>query len=282
MEQKQNLSIDDVQSILESVLFTVGRSISIQEMSKLFYAEKISVKEIKKALTILGKKYQELYHGIELKEVAGGWQLKTKEENKDYIRRLIKGRLFQLSAPALEVLTIVAYRQPCKKAAIDEIRGVESGHLLKTLVEKSLIALGPKSSDPGHYVTYKTTAQFLEVFGLKSLKDLPSDEDVRDLLSSENESVADNEGLNPVLNDFKKFQKSSFNERKVTENELEWISRKISSVKPKINWDNNDKSIVKLSDVKSRIFTETDRKFMKSSQIKKTNHKNIKSNEKEN
>ena len=232
MSQKPKLSLSDLQSILESALFAFGRPLSVQEMSQLFYAEKIPVAEIKKALSVLGKKYGgDSSCGIELRETAGAYQLRTKEENKDYIRRLIKGRLFQLSAPALEVLVIVAYRQPCKKAVVDEIRGVESGHLLKTLMEKNLICFGPKSTDPGRYMTYKTTARFLEIFGLKNLKDLPSSEDVRDLLSSETEEDVSEEGLKTLLGDFKHSRRSSVDQRQITD-ELNWVSEEIGSVKP--------------------------------------------------
>ena len=247
MSQKK-LSINDLQSIMESVFFTLGRPVSFQELSHLFYTEKIPGSEIKEALSLLNQKYQgQQSCGIELREVAGAYQLRTKEENKDYVRRLVKGRLFQLSAPALEVLVIVAYRQPCKKATIDGIRGVESGHLLKTLMEKSLICFGPKSSDPGRPITYKTTSQFLEVFGIKNLKDLPSSDDIQDLLSSENESLVSDEGLKTVLSNVKNPKQSS-SEQQVIASELEWVSEEISSVKPKIQWNEHHPPALNLNE----------------------------------
>ncbi len=233
----RKLSTSDLQSILESVFFAISRPLSIQELSRLFHIEKVSISEIKQALSVLQKKYQEDSCGIELKEVTGAWQLRTKEENKDYIRRLIKGRLFQLSPPAMEVLVIVAYKQPCKKATIDEIRGVESGHLLKTLMEKDLICFGPKSCDPGRYITYKTTNRFLEVFGLKNLKELPSHEDIQDLLLSENNSTASQEGLKPTLNEIKSTQQDFSEQQENIEEELEKVSKEINSVKPHTQWN---------------------------------------------
>ena len=233
----KKLSMNDLQSIVESLLFTVGRPLSIQEIARVFRSEKVSSLEIKKTLSVLDKKYQQSEHGIELKEIAGGgWQFRTKEENKDYVRRLVKGRLFQLSAPALEVLVIVAYRQPCKKSEIDEIRGVESGHLLKTLMEKNLVCFGPKSEDPGRYMTYKTTARFLEVFGLNSLKQLPSSEDMADLFSSENEEEKSEEDLKTVVNDMEVLTKSPAEQQKI-EKELKWVSEEISTVKSTVKWD---------------------------------------------
>ena len=230
MKQTERLSINDLQSIMESALFALGRPLSLQDLLKLFHTEKIPLSEIKKGISLLKKKYQkDSTGGIELKETAGAYQLRTKEENKDYIRRLIKGRLFQLSAPALEVLVIVAYRQPCKKSTIDEMRGVESGHLLKTLMEKGLVCFGQKSVDPGRYITYKTTPRFLEVFGLKGLKDLPSSEDIRELLADENESLLETEELKTILTRFES-AKPSFSEQKSLQDELEWVSKEIRSL----------------------------------------------------
>ena len=239
MSEKTKLSINDLQSILESVLFALGRPVSLQELSRVFEEEKIPTVEIKKTLSLMSKKYERESCGIELKQVSESWQLRTKEENKSYIRRLIKGRLFQLSAPALEVLVIVAYRQPCKKATIDEIRGVESGHLLRTLMEKGLVCFGPKSTDPGRSITYKTTPRFLEVFGLKNLKELPSSGDIKDLLSSEGDSLISEEGLKTVLADFKEEDKNS-SEQQVIADELEMVSKEIRSVNPKIKNSKHD------------------------------------------
>ncbi len=227
--QNQKLSIQDLQSILESALLAFSRPLSSQELLRLFHSEKIPFSKIKKALCLLSEKYQSEESGFELKEVAGAsWQLRTKQENRDYIRRLMKGRMFQLSAPAMEALVIVAYRGPCKKTVVDEIRGVESGHLLKTLMEKELICFGPKSEEPGRYMTYKTTPRFLEVFGLKSLKNLPSAKDIRDLLSSEDipQETAEKQNLSQILNHFK-----SLPSQESIKAEWDLVSGEISSVK---------------------------------------------------
>ena len=231
MKPFEKLSNKDLQSILESLLFTIGRPLSFKELSKVFQLEKIPPKQIKQALQEINAQCQTPHRGIELQETAGGWQFRTKEENKDYIRRLVKGRAFQLSNPALEVLVIVAYRQPCSKSAIDEIRGVESGHLLKTLIEKGLVGFGPRSTDVGRPLTYKTTGRFLEVFGLKSLKDLPSSHDIQDLLSSETDDVPQpNGGMNSLLNDFKD-PLQVVEEQKRIEKEMTVVSEEINSIK---------------------------------------------------
>ncbi len=219
------LSNQDLMSIMESALFTFDRPMSMRDFCRLFHIEKVSTSTIKKVLLSLAKKYELATSGLKLQETAGGWQIRTKEENKDYIRRLIKGRVFQLSAPALEVLAFVAYQQPCRKVDIDDVRGVESGHLLKTLMEKGLVGFGPKSSLPGRSITYKTTSRFLEIFGLKTIKDLPSLEDTKDLLLTESESSSVLKKLptQKTINHLKQEQQN-------TASELKYVSEKIRSV----------------------------------------------------
>ena len=226
------LSMEDLVSILESAFFALGRPLSMHELSKLFHKEKIPVSQIQTALNKLSKKNQDRSCGVELKEVAGAYQLRTKEENKEYVRRLIKGRAFQLSDPALEVLSVVAYQQPCTKGDIDEVRGVESGHLLKTLIEKELVCFGGKSSQPGRPTIYKTTHQFLEIFGLKSLKDLPSLEDIKDLLPADSLSE-ETPKLKTVIDGFQNSD-NAFQTQKVINKELETVSNKIRSIQSDI------------------------------------------------
>ena len=222
------LAQNDLMSIMESVLFAVHRPLSVRDFMRLFYAERVNIQEIKKALQALVKRYEEKSYGLILQETPGGWQLRTKEENSDYIRRLAKGRLFQLSAPAMEVLCVVAWRQPCRKAEIDEMRGVESGHLLKTLMEKGLVCFGPKSDFPGRPASYKTTSRFLEVFGLKNLKDLPSTDDMADLMPS-----ADLNAPSSSLSDLSahKTRQDFEAERALIHKEWKSISEKIQSIK---------------------------------------------------
>ncbi len=225
------LAHNDLMSIIESVLFAVQRPLSLRDFSRLFYGEKVSVKDIQKALGDLTKRYELHSSGIILQEVAGAWQIRTKEENKHYIRRLVKGRGFYLSNPAMEVLSIVAYRQPVSKMSIDNVRGVESGHLLRTLIEKDLVCFGPKSDLPGKPATYKTTARFLEVFGLKSLKELPSSDDIADLMPSADTDLALNndEALTSSLQVAKNWSDLE-SQKRVIDKEWQTVSEKIQSV----------------------------------------------------
>ncbi len=119
--------------------------------------------------------------GVLLCEVAGGWQFRTRPENAAAIHSLFQPKPTKLSKPSMETLSIVAYRQPLTRAEIDEIRGVDSGGVLKTLCEKNLVRIVGKKDEAGKPILYGTTHEFLEVFNLRSLKDLPGLKDYRDL-----------------------------------------------------------------------------------------------------
>jgi segregation and condensation protein B len=139
-------------------------------------------RKIRKILSKLALDYASGHRGITLEEVPGGYQLRTKIENMNFLKRTLKARPFKLSGPALEVLAIVAYKQPLIKHEIDEIRGVESGHLLRALMEKNLVTFAGKSDLPGKPMQYVTTKKFLEIFGLRNLKELPTLTQIDELL----------------------------------------------------------------------------------------------------
>ena len=182
-------SKEDVFSIMESLLFASEKPLKnsdfLSNMGESFKSE-----EIKKYLTQLSCAYQEKDRGIELREAAGGWQLVTKSENKMFVQRLKKKKPFQLSKPSLEVLSIIAYQQPCTRMEINQIRRTDSGHILRKLIERNLVAFAGQSEQPGRPMLYKTTKKFLEVYGLKNLKSLPSVEDIKnEFLPEENTGV---------------------------------------------------------------------------------------------
>lgn len=142
--------------------------------------------------------YAGVRRGVSLEEVPGGFQLRTKMDNMEFLRRSVKGRPFKLSGPALEVLAIAAYKQPVTKAEIDEIRGVESGHLLRALMERNLMMFQGKSDLPGKPMLYGTTKKFLEIFSLRNLKELPTLSQIDELLP---EGIGEEEINKPKLGD---------------------------------------------------------------------------------
>lgn len=175
---------DDILSVIESLLLASDKPLKISDFLSCM-GENFKGVDIQKALESLSNGYQKKHRGIRLREVAGGYQLVTKDENKSFIQNLKKGRPFKLSKPSLEVLSIIAYQQPCTRQEINQIRRTESGHILKTLLERSLIAFAGQSEQPGRPMMYKTTKKFLEVYGLKNLKSLPSLEDIKNEFAPE-------------------------------------------------------------------------------------------------
>ncbi len=173
---------DRVISILEGLLFATDRPVTLATMKQAFKGTSVQLSDLRRALEILASDYAHPRRGFSLEEVAGGYQLRTKVDNVEFLRKSVKPRPFRLSGPALEVLSIVAYKQPIPKSEVDQIRGVESGHLLRALMEKHLVGFGGKSDLPGRPMYYETTRRFLEVFGLRNIKELPSLQEIDQLI----------------------------------------------------------------------------------------------------
>jgi segregation and condensation protein B len=198
IEDVEVISEEQIRSVVESILFTTDKPISIALIKQVFKGTQVKSKDIREALTALMKDYESTSRGFTLQEIAGGFQLRTKPENNKYLRQTVKARPFKLSGPALEVLSIVAYKQPCTKAQIDEIRGVESGHLLRALMEKHLLNFGERSELPGKPMFYETTRKFLEIFGLRNIAELPSLHEIDQLIP---EGIGDDEPKKEKLSD---------------------------------------------------------------------------------
>ncbi|MCB9026513.1 MAG: SMC-Scp complex subunit ScpB, partial [Bdellovibrionaceae bacterium] len=139
VEDLEFVEQERVVSIVESLLFSTDRPQSLALIRQAFKGTSVKSKDLKNALEDLMVEYAGGKRGVTLEEVSGGYQLRTKVDNIDFLKRMVKGRSFKLSGPALEVLAITAYKQPCVKSQIDEIRGVESGHLLRGLMERGLV-----------------------------------------------------------------------------------------------------------------------------------------------
>lgn len=171
---------DKIKSIIESLLFVVDKPLYVSKVKEVFdnqFEESFITeifKEIKEELESDGKR------GFKLDYVAEGWQIRTKEENQLWIKKLDHIKPLKLSNSALEVLAIIAYRQPIAKTEVDKIRGVDSYHIFRTLMEKNLIKISGRSDLPGKPLVYATTTQFLEFFGLSSLADLPSEKEIKE------------------------------------------------------------------------------------------------------
>jgi segregation and condensation protein B len=119
--------------------------------------------------------------GIVIDEVAGGYQMRTPREHAGYVRKLLAARPPRLSRPLMETVAIIAYRQPITRPEIEQLRGVDSGGVLETLLEKRLVKIAGRKDAPGRPIIYETTAEFLELFGLKNLEGLPDLSEFREI-----------------------------------------------------------------------------------------------------
>ncbi|MBW2568964.1 MAG: SMC-Scp complex subunit ScpB [Deltaproteobacteria bacterium] len=168
--------IEDIKNIIESLLFVSDAPLTIERIKKLLpFAE---TKEIREALLALSEEYEARKGGFFLREVAGGYQIRTRPEYTKWIKRLIRPNPLRISKAALEALAIIAYNQPIIRSDIEQIRGVDSGGILRMLLERKLIRVLGRKEIPGRPLIYATTKQFLEMFDLKNLKDLPAPEEI--------------------------------------------------------------------------------------------------------
>lgn len=157
-----------LKSILESLVFVSEKPVSASDLAKVARAE---VREVRRLLEELRKEYQG--RGIQLDELAGGWQFRSAAANAPFVREYVQARPVKLTRAQVETLALVAYRQPITRPEIDDVRGVDSGSALKVLLERDLVRMIGRKEEPGRPLLYGTTTQFLEFFGMRSLRDLP-------------------------------------------------------------------------------------------------------------
>jgi segregation and condensation protein B len=165
--------LDDLQSCIEALLFYSDRSVSLKKLKDMLEMTEADDAPILQAIEQLKAAYQTSAHGFEVAEIAGGYQLRTKASKAPLLRKLAKVQVQRLSRGAMETLTIVSYKQPCTKDDIDQVRGVDSSHFIRTLLDRKLIEVSGRSEAAGRPMIYATTDTFLEVFGLMDLKGLP-------------------------------------------------------------------------------------------------------------
>lgn len=167
------MEMEKLTSTLESILFATDRPVTVERIQEVFGEEAPKLSNIKEALEKVKERYLGAEHGFELREAQGGFHFVTKAENAEIVRRFLETKPFRLGRSALEVLAIVAYRGPLTRSEIDHVRGIDSSHLLRTLIERGLVKMAGKAEIPGRPVQYTTTPKFLEVVGLQSIEQLP-------------------------------------------------------------------------------------------------------------
>ncbi|MDH5642583.1 MAG: SMC-Scp complex subunit ScpB [Gemmatimonadota bacterium] len=185
--------MNDLTKLIEAALFSSAHAVSVGELKKL--SSEAAKEDVQASLEELKRALDEQGHGIELVEVAEGFQLLTRPELADAIADArIVSRPRKLSVAALETLAIIAYRQPVGRAEIEEIRGVAADGVLKSLHERNLIDIVGRSEGLGRPLLYGTTGRFLEMMGLKDLSELPDLDNLSVALRPLAVSVAEDEG----------------------------------------------------------------------------------------
>jgi len=173
----------ELPAIIESLLFAADEPLRLETLRGVL--DGVDTAAIRQALDDLAAEYEKRGGGFYLLEVAGGYQLRTRPCFHPWIRRLRGSSGERLSRAALETLAIVAYRQPIVRAEIENLRGVDCGGVLRLLLERRLIRVMGRKEIPGRPLIYGTTRQFLEVFELRDLKDLPTLKEIRELAPEE-------------------------------------------------------------------------------------------------
>lgn len=162
----------ELRSILEGILFVSESPVKLKTLIEVLPG--VSKESIEQTIGIMKVECEDPGKGLELVEVAGGIQYRTKPHLAEHINRLKKAKPVKFSTSVMETLAIVAYRQPVIRPEIERIRGVDCGWTIRVLMEKGLVKMMGRKDLPGRPIIYGTTQAFLEIFGLNSLTDLPT------------------------------------------------------------------------------------------------------------
>ena len=188
------LSAGGVGTILEGLLFVAALPLPLDQVEKV---TGIAPEVADAQFRALQQRYAQAGSGLVLHEVAGGWQLRTAPECSEYVRRLLQIKPQRLTRAALETLAIIAYRQPVTRPEIEDIRSVDSGAVVKALLERKLIKILGKKEEPGHPLLYGTSKEFLEFFNLKNLASLPTLREFQELSEESRQIVEEQIGEKP-------------------------------------------------------------------------------------
>ena len=189
-----------LKAVLEAIVYVAEEPLTLAQIAGALQQPEERIQEL---LGQIVAEFDRPEHGVSIREVAGGYKMATKAEHHDAVRDFVKSLNppLKLSLPALETLAVIAYKQPVTSPEIQEIRGVQGAGVMKTLLDRKLIAVAGRKNVIGKPILYKTTKEFLIQFGLKDLSELPTlkeFEEIRLLAFSEGEAPAA-EAISPEL-----------------------------------------------------------------------------------
>lgn len=177
---------EELKAIVENILLASDQPVTPDDLQSTLM-DGAGKAELRSLLEELQEEYQS--RNLKIDEVAGGYQLCTRTEYSDWVRKFLKlDKTTKLSQPSLDTLSIIAYKQPLTKQEVEEIRGVDCSGVIRTLLDKKIVGPAGRKKVPGRPIMYRTTRKFLEYFGLKDLADLPTLEDLQEELQGELES----------------------------------------------------------------------------------------------
>lgn len=171
------MNADELRPIIDALVFAADAPLSIQKIKQIIEEtshEQISTGTIREAIEEINKDNKNRQRGFYLQEVAGGYQFRTRPNYAVWVKKLKKSKPFRLTQSTMETLAIIVYKQPIIRAEVDKIRGVDSGGVIKNLLERNLIKILGRKNIAGRPFLFGSTKRFLEVFGLEKLSDMPT------------------------------------------------------------------------------------------------------------
>lgn len=222
-QARTGLNQETLCAAIETIVFMSDRPASLTKIRK-HIDEEIPLRALHEAIERLQSEYEQKHHGLRLMEVAEGYQFRTKATYSKYVQDIFNVNSLVLTPTALEVLAVIAYKQPVPKPEVDKIRGVDSSHIVRGLMDKRLVKVVGRSEDLGRPVLYGTTPEFLEVFNLADLSQLPPEHELEQMAEDSIGKVSDIKGL-VHSGDKSRFK---FDEM----DELDELSSMIKSIKP--------------------------------------------------
>ncbi|PIK14754.1 SMC-Scp complex subunit ScpB [Halobacteriovorax sp. JY17] len=226
-QARTGLNFETLCGAIETIIFMSDKPVALAKIRNLI-DEDLPLRVVHGSLERLQNEYELKHHGIRLQEVAEGYQFRTKATYSKYVQDLFKVNSLVLSPTALEVLAVIAYKQPVSKIEVEKIRGVDSSHIVRGLMDKRLVRVTGRSNEVGRPVLYGTTTEFLEVFNLSNLDQLPPEHELEEMSQQEIGKISD---IKTIVHNGEK-NKFSFDEI----DELDALSEKIKSIDSDTNF----------------------------------------------
>jgi segregation and condensation protein B len=193
------METEGLKAALEAILFVSGDPLPLKRIQEALEGEEKPV--VLEAMEALSESYREEGRGIQIVEIAGGYQIVTKPAYTPFIKRLEKIKApTKLSKSALEALAVIAYKQPVTRGEVEAIRGVDSSNVVRTLLEKRIIRIVGRKEGLGRPMLYGTTLDFLQFFGMRDLSQLPALKDFKELAGPQQEFEAVSEPVGELSN----------------------------------------------------------------------------------